>query len=118
MRRQIYIAYDFIIGLYRQRRIIGELAQRDFKKSYLTHYLGITWAFLQPLITFAVIYFVFAVGLKGNREVDGVPFIAYLLCGTISYSYLSSVISSGIGSFKEYNFLVKKVDISPKANTI
>ena len=34
------------------RKLIGTLAKNDFKKKFAGSYLGIIWAFVQPIVTF------------------------------------------------------------------
>lgn len=70
--------------LYQNRRLIGKLAYNDFKTKYVGSYLGILWAFVQPLITVLVYYCVFGIGLK-SAPVNNVPFLLYLVSGLVPW---------------------------------
>ena len=50
--------------IYENRRMIFKLAKNDFKTRYAGSVFGTVWAFVQPLVTIAVYYFVFGYGLK------------------------------------------------------
>lgn len=49
------------IEVFRNRRLVMNLAKNDFKTKYAGSYLGIIWAFVQPVVTIAVYSFVFQV---------------------------------------------------------
>ena len=53
--------------LLQNRRLILKLAVNDFKTKYAGSYLGIVWAFVQPIVTILVYWFVFSVGLKSGK---------------------------------------------------
>ena len=48
--------------LYQNRKLIWSLAKNDFKTKYAGSYLGIVWAFIQPVVTVLVYWFVFEKG--------------------------------------------------------
>ena len=52
------------IELVQNRTLIGNLAKNDFKKRFAGSYLGVIWAFVQPIVTVVVYWFVFTVGLR------------------------------------------------------
>ena len=41
------------------RKMIYKLAKNDFKTKFAGSYLGIIWAFIQPVVTVLVYWFVF-----------------------------------------------------------
>lgn len=45
--------------LYQSRRLIWKLAKNDFKKRYAGSYLGMVWAFVQPVVTVVMYWIVF-----------------------------------------------------------
>ena len=57
------------IELLQNRKLIMNLAKNDFKTKYAGSYLGIVWAFVQPIVTILVYWFVFSVGLKAGNVV-------------------------------------------------
>ena len=60
--------------LFAGRTLIFQLAKNDFKKKYAGSYLGIVWAFVQPVVTVMVYWFVF--GMIRSSSPRPVPFVA------------------------------------------
>jgi ABC-type polysaccharide/polyol phosphate export permease len=89
-------------------RLIYELTKKDFQKKYIGSYLGILWAFINPIVTISVFWFVFQVGFKAT-PVDNFPFILWLVCGMVPWFFASETISTGTNSIIENDYLVKKV---------
>ncbi|MBX9768584.1 MAG: hypothetical protein K2X47_15020, partial [Bdellovibrionales bacterium] len=50
----------FFQGLRLHGPLVLRLASRDFQQSYLTSALGILWVFLQPFVTFFIMWFFFS----------------------------------------------------------
>lgn len=94
--------------LYENRKLIWKLAKNDFKTKFAGSYLGIIWAFIQPIVTILVYWFVFQVGLK-NGDVGEVPFALWLMAGLIPWFFFSESLNGATNSMIEYNYLVKKV---------
>ena len=92
---------------YQNRKLIWTLAKNDFRTKYAGSYLGIIWAFVQPVVTVMVYWFVFGVVRQGAPK--AVPFVLWLVCGLVPWFFFAEVISSGTNTFVEYNYLVKKV---------
>ena len=44
--------------LYKNRRLVMKLAKNDFKTRYAGSYFGTFWAFVQPVVTILVYWFV------------------------------------------------------------
>ena len=63
--------------LYRNRRLVMKLAKNDFKTRYAGSYFGTIWAFVQPVVTILVYWFVFSVGFRSNTDELGIPFVLY-----------------------------------------
>ncbi len=94
--------------IYREKRMIATLSKNDFKTRFAGSYMGIAWAFIQPIVTVLVYWFVFEKGLRAGRMCD-YPFILWLMCGLVPWFYFSDAISGGTNALIEYNYLVKKV---------
>ena len=54
--------------LYRNRRLVLSLAKNDFKTKYAGSYFGTVWAFIQPVVTICVYWFVFGLALRGGAH--------------------------------------------------
>lgn len=94
--------------IYREKRLIATLSKNDFKTRFAGSYMGITWAFVQPIVTVLVYWFVFEKGLRAGRMCD-YPFILWLMCGLVPWFYFSDALNGGTNALLEYNYLVKKV---------
>ena len=73
--------------LYQNRKLVLSLAKNDFKTKYAGSYLGIVWAFIQPIVTILVYWFVFSVGLKAGTVSD---YPLYSIWYPVSYRGFSS----------------------------
>ena len=111
------VLYEKIIvlpaELYQNRKLIWKLAKNDFKTRFAGSYLGIVWAFVQPVVTILVYWVVFEKGLNAKAEVlaNGVeaPYVLWLTAGIVPWFYFSEALSNGTTALLEYNYLVKKV---------
>lgn len=103
------------------RTLIFRLAKNDFKTKFSGSYLGIFWAFVQPIVTVLVYWFAFQVGLRSGNVGD-FPFVLWLVSGLVPWFFFSEALNSGTNAFIEYNYLVKKVvfkiSILPVVKTI
>ena len=94
--------------LFENRKLIFNLAKNDIKTRFAGSYLGIIWAFVNPVITIVVYWFVFQVGLRSN-PIDNFPFILWFASGLIPWFFFSEALGGGTGTLIEYSYLVKKV---------
>ena len=83
------------------------LARNDFRTRFAGSYLGIIWAFVQPIVTIFVYWFVFST-LRAHA-VREVPFVLWLIAGLVPWFYFQEALNSGTNSLIEYSYLVKKV---------
>ena len=100
--------YRFLKDIYNSKRLLIDLAKNDFKSRYMGNYLGILWAFVQPLVTILIFWFVFQVGFK-SMPVDNFPFILWLLAGMVPWFFFAESLQSATQSVLSNSFLVKKV---------
>jgi teichoic acid transport system permease protein len=96
-------------ALYSSRTLIWALSKNDFKTKYAGSYLGITWAFVQPLTTLLLFWFVFEFGLRAGQPVPDVPFILWLAAGLVPWFFFSDAVNNATNSLLEYSYLVKKM---------
>ena len=100
--------FSFLQAIWYNRSLLWSLTKNDFKQKYLGNFLGITWAFLQPMASILIIWFVFQVGFK-SQPIDNFPFILWLVAGMFPWFYFSEGLSNGTNSIIANSFLVKKV---------
>lgn len=92
----------------KNKDLILYLSKNDLKTKFAGSYLGIIWAFVQPVITIVLYWFVFQVGLK-SPGVSNVPFVLWLMAGLIPWFFFQEAWMSATNCFGEYSYLVKKV---------
>lgn len=101
--------YRFIKHVFNSRELLFTLIKNDFKKQYLGSYLGLVWAFAQPLSFIVVIWFAFEVGLRAGAQSDGTPFFLFLVSGMIPWFFIANSLTSATNAVSTNAFLVKKV---------
>lgn len=94
--------------IYQNRHLIFSLAKNDFKTKYAGSYFGTVWAFIQPIVTICVYWFVFGLALRAGGD-RGVPFVLWLVAGLVPWFFLQDGLNGGTATMIEYNYLVKKV---------
>jgi len=101
------------VELYRSRVLILRLSINDFKTRFAGSFFGIFWAFVQPVVTIMVFWFVFERGLRvGGAQVAGgieVPFVLFLVSGIVPWFFFSEALNGGTSAMINYSYLVKKV---------
>lgn len=93
--------------IVKNRKLILYLSKNDFKTKYAGSYLGIIWAFVQPLVTVLLYWFVFG-RLRPAGESE-YPFILWLIAGLVPWFFFSEAVTMATNCFMEYSYLVKKV---------
>ncbi len=109
MIRYIKEFYRFLNHISESKQLIFTLIKNDFKKQYLGSYLGLLWAFVQPLTFMLVIWFVFTYGFRSAPIGDDTPFFLWLISAMIPWFFISNAIGSGTNAITCNSFLVKKV---------
>lgn len=99
---------SFFKDLYQNRALIWKLAKNDFKTKYAGSTFGILWAFVQPVVTILVYWFVFQVGFR-QAPFEGFPYVLWLITGLIPWFFFQEALNSGTNCLIEYAYLVKKV---------
>lgn len=89
--------------------MIWKLAKNDFATKYSGNYLGVFWAFVQPMVTIAIYIFVFQVGFRARDAQNGYPYALWLIAGIVPWFYFGEGLMGATNAFAEYSYLVKKV---------
>lgn len=101
--------FTLVQELNNNKVLIWSLSKNDFKTKYAGSYLGITWAFIQPIITILLYWFVFEFGLKAGSPIKNVPFIVWFMVGLVPWFFFQEALSNATNCMLEYSYLVKKV---------
>ena len=91
------------------RQQIFKLAKADIVKTYSGAALGWSWAIVKPTITIFVYWFAFSIGLRVGRDINGIPYILWLIAGVVPWFYMSDMITQGAGAIRKYKYLVTKM---------
>ncbi len=92
------------------RELIWMLAKTDFKLRYQGSFLGYVWALLKPLLTFAILNFVFT-SIFVNRGQGMEYYSLQLLVGILMFNFFSEGTSAGMQSLVGKAQLVTKIYI-------
>ncbi len=96
------------VQLIKNRKMALTLARNDFKTKYAGSYLGILWAFIQPVVTILVYWFIFSVGFRTGRTGEH-PYVLVIVTGLVPWFFFSDGLNGGTNALIDYNYLVKKV---------
>ncbi len=86
-----------------------KLSVADLKKTYTGSAMGWAWAVVKPIVTIFVYWFAFSIGLRSGGDVDGVPYIVWLVSGLLPWFYMGETITGGTTCIRRYNYLVTKM---------
>ncbi len=95
--------------LFQNRELIWKLSKNDFRSKYAGSYMGIVWAFVQPVVTVLVYWFVFTIGGRAPQGEGSYPFVLWLIVGIVPWFFFSDALGQGTSALLSYQFLVKKV---------
>lgn len=101
-----------IRNIWKDRKIVWELAKNDCKARFSASILGVVWTILQPLINMLVIWLVFQVGFKSSNLEGDIPFIIWYMPAFLIWNYFQEAVSQSTNSLMEYSYLVKKVNFN------
>jgi lipopolysaccharide transport system permease protein/teichoic acid transport system permease protein len=98
----------FLQAFYTERTLLIQMTARDFRSRYLGSYLGLLWAFIQPMVTIFIFWFVFDIGFK-VAPVKDYPFVLWLITGMIPWFFIAEGVGSGTTAIVDNSFLVNKI---------
>lgn len=81
----------------------------DLKKFYKGAALGWIWIIAKPAISIFMYWFLFQIGLRVGKDINGIPYVLWLITGLLPWFYISDIISSLPICYRKYNYLVNKV---------
>jgi lipopolysaccharide transport system permease protein len=95
--------------LFAYRDLFLILAYRDLRIRYAQTFLGLLWAFIQPLFTLIIFIVVFGKAVGVATSVPSVPYPLYVVCGMCSWTYFSFVMNQAGNSIIGAQNLVQKI---------
>jgi ABC-2 type transport system permease protein len=88
-------------------RLTWIISKKDYKLTYFGSILGYVWSFMQPLLFFGVLYLVFAVIVKFNKNVVDYPVL--LLMNIVLFSFFQAGTGTAVSSVVLRENLVRKM---------
>ncbi len=89
-------------------RTILRLSRYEEKATYQSHYLGLLWQVLNPIIQVAIYYLVFGVGINGGRKIADIPYLPWMLTGIIAWFFINrSLMSASNSIYKQVNLVAR-----------
>ena len=95
--------------IFKNRKLILDLAKADFKKRFAGSYFGVLWMFVQPIVTVLIYFCIFQLGFKSAPPVPDTPYVLWLVPGIVPWFYFNEGLNAGTNCLNEYHYLVKKV---------
>lgn len=88
--------------------LIQRLALFQLKADNRNNYLGFAWEVINPAIQMAMYWFVFGLGIRGNQEINGIPFVFWMLAGICMWFFMNAGILEGTRSIhQKFNMVAK-----------
>jgi len=93
--------------LWRYRELFFFFAWRDMLVRYKQTVVGISWSLIRPLLTMAVLTFVF--GKLGKMPSGGAPYPLLVFCGMLPWLFFSTAIMESGNSLVSNSNMISKV---------
>ena len=100
---------EFIKTIWKNRKLILQLAKNDFKNRFADTSLGSIWGYLSPFIFMMMYVIVFQFIFKTPGPSEDIPYIVWFMPGMAMWMCLNDGIIGASNSIRGYSYLVKKV---------
>ncbi|MCB0414278.1 MAG: ABC transporter permease, partial [Bdellovibrionales bacterium] len=101
-------AKTFFVDLKKNRKLLIDLAKRDFTSGYHGSIFGITWVFVEPLVYMVLLWFFFSKAAKHPVGTSDFPFVVWLMCGMTMWTFVSNAVSGSVHIFSGHSYLLKQ----------
>jgi lipopolysaccharide transport system permease protein len=100
-----------IAAVWRHRRLLRRMAERDLRQRYVGSALGFAWAAIHPLLFVAAYVLIFTFVFRGRLSQDSPPqeYALYVVTGLLPWVALTEVAGRAAQAMGEHRSLVKHV---------
>lgn len=98
-----------ISELWNNKIRLTRLALYELKSQHGGTFFGFLWNFLNPALQIFVYWFVFAIGLRRGNDMDGVPYIVWLVIGIICWYYINQAMLGSDMSIISFSDVLKRM---------
>ena len=98
-----------ISELWNNKVRLMRLAKYELKSQHGGTFFGFLWNFLNPALQILVYWFVFAIGLRRGNDMDGVPYIVWLVIGIICWYYMNQAMLGADMSVINFSDVLKRM---------
>ena len=89
--------------------LICRLSMFELKSENNNNYLGLAWEFINPMIQIFIYWMIFGIGIRGGQDINGVPFILWMLSGISLWFFANSAILDGTRSIRKRINIISKM---------
>lgn len=98
-----------ISELYGNKTRLIRLATYELKSQHGGTFFGFLWNFLNPALQVLVYWFVFAIGLRRGDDIDGAPYIVWLVIGIVCWYYMNQAMLGADMSIINFTDVLKRM---------
>ena len=96
--------------LFAYRDLFLILAYRDLRVRYAQTFLGLLWAFIQPLFTLVIFTLVFGRAIGVAKDIPAhIPYVLYAACGMSAWTYFAFVMNQAGNSIIGAQGMIQKI---------
>jgi len=93
--------------LKKYKHLLSSLAWRDIRVKYAQTYVGLLWAFINPIFNLIVLSFVF--GVVAKVDTGDIPHVVFTIAGLSAWTYFSTLMSEAGTSIIGAQNMIKKI---------
>ncbi|KMT61175.1 Teichoic acid translocation permease protein tagG [Listeria fleischmannii 1991] len=114
MERSVFVkqVWEVLKEQVKYTPMMVRISRYEDRANYQSHYLGLLWEILNPLIQVAIYFLVFGYGLRGSSTLQGtdISFLEWMLAGIVPWFFINSVVMQGTTSIFNKIHLVSKMN--------
>lgn len=84
------------------------MSKDHMRKQTIRTSLGMGWVFMRDFIYFAV-FVLFRYLMSGEKMIEGMHFILYIMTGLVPWFFMNEVINSGVNAIKQNSSIVQSI---------